>query len=261
MKFSFLPTFLVAAAAAIGSLSGCNKNNTDTQPQVGTVDVELEHVVGTTPLSLNATTYTNPTSGERFTLSTFNYYVSNIRFQKADGTEYAQPESYYLVKESDAASKHLALKDVPAGDYTSMSFVVGVDSVRNAAGAQTGALDVNNSMYWNWNQGYIFFKMEGNLLTSSTYAGKSFLMHVGGSTNPYNAVRTVKLPFTDTKLLVRADHQPEVHLQVDTLKVLNGPQPIQLSTFMGAHSPSANAVQVATNYAAGMFSVEHIHAN
>ena len=260
MKLSF-NTLLLAALAVISGLSGCNKNNDDAQPQAGTLDVELEHVVGTAPLALNATTYTNPASGEQFTLSTFNYYISNIRLRKADGTEYAQPESYYLVKESDPASKHLHLTDVPAGDYTGVSFIVGVDSTRNKAGAQTGALDVNNSMFWSWNSGYIFFKMEGNLLAASAYPAKAFLMHVGGSGKPYDAVRTVTLPFTESQLLIRADHRPELHLKVDAMHVLNGPQPIQISTFKGAHSPSAGAVQVADNYAAGMFSVEHIHAN
>ncbi|MBW3127229.1 MbnP family protein [Hymenobacter profundi] len=260
MKFS-LPTFWVAAVAILFSLAGCDDKEKDAQPAVGTLDVEMEHVVGNRALALNTTTYTNPVSNEQFTISRFNYYVSNVKLQKADGTEYAQPESYYLVQESDAESKHLHFKDIPTGDYTGISFVVGVDSARNTAGAQTGALDVNNNMFWSWNTGYIFFKMEGNLLASSSYPAKTFLMHVGGFTKPYNAVRTVKLTFPSSNLLVRADHSPELHLKADALKVLNGPQPIQLGTFMGAHMPGSNAMQVANNYAAGMFSVEHIHAN
>ncbi|UOR03795.1 hypothetical protein MUN82_12645 [Hymenobacter aerilatus] len=260
MKFS-LPTFWVAAVVTVFSLASCNDKEKEAQPTVGTLDIEMEHVVGNRALALNTTTYTNPVSNEQFTVSRFNYYVSNIRLQKADGTEYPQPESYYLVQESDTESKHLHLKDVPIGDYTGISFVVGVDSARNVAGAQTGALDVNNNMFWDWNSGYIFFKMEGNLVASSAYPAKSFLMHVGGFTKPYNAVRTVKLTFPSSNLLVGADHSPELHLRIDALKVLNGPQPIQLSTFRGAHMPGANAVQVANNYAAGMFLVDHINAN
>lgn len=260
MKF-YLSTFWVAAVATVFSLSACNNEGEDAQPAVGTLNIEMEHVVGSKALALNATTYTNPTSSEQFTLSRFNYYISNIKLRKADGTEYAQPESYYLVQESATESKKLRLEDVPAGDYTGISFVVGVDSARNVAGAQTGALDVNNSMFWSWNTGYIFFRMEGNLLASSAYPAKSFLMHVGGFTKPYNAIRTVKLTFPSSNLLVRADHHPELHLKVDALQVLNGPQPIQLSTFVGAHTPDANTMRVANNYAAGMFSVEHIHAN
>ncbi|WP_316930094.1 MbnP family protein, partial [Hymenobacter sp. IS2118] len=48
------------------------------------------------------------------------------------------------------ASQLLALKDIPVGDYQSVSFTVGVDSARNVAGAQTGALDPNNGMFWTW---------------------------------------------------------------------------------------------------------------
>jgi len=261
MKFP-LSTFWVAAVATALFLSGCDTSkDEDAQPTVGTLDIEMEHVVGSKMLTLNATTYTNPASNEQFTISKFNYYVSNVKLQKADGTEYVQPESYYLVQASDAESQHLHLKDIAVGDYTGISFVVGVDSTRNVSGAQTGALDANNNMFWTWNTGYIFFKMEGNLLASSDYPAKPFLMHVGGFAKPYNAIRTVKLTFPSSNLLVRDDHAPELHLKVDALQVLNGPQPIQLNTFMGVHGPSANAIQVAGNYAVGMFSVEHIHAN
>lgn len=76
--------------------------------------------------------------------------------------------SVFLVKESDKASQTVKLNDVPAADYVSLTYTVGVDSAKSVADVskRTGVLDPasygTDNMYWSWNSGYIFFKMEGN---------------------------------------------------------------------------------------------------
>ena len=37
---------------------------------------------------------------------------------------------------------------------------LGVDSLRNVTGVQTGALDPAMDMYWTWNTGYVMAKLE-----------------------------------------------------------------------------------------------------
>ena len=55
----------------------------------------------------------------------------------------------------------LELADIPNGEYTKVNYTIGVDAARNTEGAQDGALDLVNGMFWSWNTGYIFMKMEG----------------------------------------------------------------------------------------------------
>jgi len=38
-------------------------------------------------------------------------------------------------------------------NWKSLSFLLGVDTVRNHTGSQTGDLSPSKSMYWNWNTG------------------------------------------------------------------------------------------------------------
>lgn len=257
MKFSQLASFVTVLSLAALSLAGCKKDNTTPDSQTGEVDLEFEHTVGSVPLVLNTGTYATP-AGDQFTVSKFKYYISNIKLTRTDGTQYVQPESYYLVDGSASASQHLALKDVPVGDYKGLTFTIGVDSARNVAGAQTGALDPSNSMFWSWNSGYIFAKLEGTS-PQSTDPANALTFHIGGFKSPNNTIRTVSPAFPNT-LLVRADHSPEIHYQVDVLKMFTGPNTIRfgtLSTSMGG----ATSVLVANNYAQGMFTVEHIHAN
>ena len=269
MKRFSISTAVYAFALAALALAGCKKDNETLANQVGTVNLQFEQTVGTTPLTLDTQTYTTP-AGDQFKITTFKQYISNIKLTKTDGSTYAVPNSYYLLDAAVATAQELALKDIPVGDYKSLTFVVGVDSARNVSGAQTGALDPNNNMFWTWNSGYIYTKLEGTSPQASHAAGASeggLVFHIGGFKSPNNTIRTVTLPFpTGTNLLIRADHAPEVHLNVDVLKMFVGTTGVAgtsdirfttLSNTMGG----PNSVRVANNYAAGMFSVEHIHAN
>ena len=263
MKRFSVSTAAYAFALAALTLTGCKKDGDSPANQAGTVSLAFEQTVGTAPLALSTQTYTTP-AGDQFRVTTFKQYISNIRLTKTDGSTYAVPDSYFLVDAAVPASQELALKDIPVGDYKSLTFIVGVDSARNVAGAQTGALDPNNNMFWTWNSGYIFTKLEGTSPQAPHAAGATeggLVFHIGGFQRPNNTIRTVTLPFpTGTNLLVRTDHAPEVHLSVDVMKMFTGPTTVRFATLSNT-TGGPNSVLVANNYAAGMFAVEHIHAN
>ena len=125
-------------------------------------------------MSTNSTNkgYVNA-GGDHFTVTLFNYYISNIRLKKADGSEYVEPESYHLIRHGEGKTT-FTVSNLPEGNYTSMEFLIGVDAPRNTSGAQTGDLDVSNNMFWDWNQGYVFFKLEGNYLAKNATADAGF---------------------------------------------------------------------------------------
>ncbi len=264
MKLPQLSSFFGVLALAVLCLTGCKKDD-DTTPagQPGEFDIEFEHTVGATPLVLNTQNYATP-AGDQFTVTTFRYYISNIKLTRTDGTQYAQPESYYLVDAAVEASQHLTLKNVPTGDYSGITFTVGVDSARNVAGAQTGALDPNNGMFWTWNSGYIYTKFEGTSPQAPHAAGAAqggLVFHIGGFQKPNNTIRTVSPAFpSGVNLLIRTDHTPEIHFDVDLLKLFTGPTTVRFATLSNTMG-GPNSVLVANNYAQGMFSIEHIHAN
>jgi hypothetical protein len=244
--------FLAIAFTSLFTFS-CKEDPAAEPSLPGEVNLEFDNVVGTNALSLDGQEYTNA-NGDKFKVSKFKYYISNIIFKKADGTEYKQPESYYLIDESVEDSKLVTIKDVPAGEYTNLTFTVGVDSARNVSGAQTGALDPANGMFWTWNTGYVYVKMEG---TSPQSQNGGLVFHIGGIAKPNNTIRTVSLPMNGQKLLVQASKAPQVHLKVDVLDMFQGTNLIkfaELSTTMGG----PNSVKVADNYV-GMFKVDHIH--
>ncbi|MCC2548656.1 hypothetical protein LJY25_19565 [Hymenobacter sp. BT175] len=246
------------AVLAACSLTSCEDD--DPKTETGAVSIRMDHVVGTAPLVLGSTRYAVG-SGDSLTVSAFSYFVSNIRLRRQDGTEYAAPSSYFLVKESDAASKTLVLKDVPPGDYASMSFLLGVDSTRTVTEAPAGSLDPTSTMYWPMTREYIFLKLEG---TSRQSPSSALLFHIAGYRKPVNTLRTITLPFTGSSLPVRQGKTPQVHVKADILKALTGPNPIRFATVystMSGSNTNQNMLKIADNYAAGMFRVDHIMAN
>jgi len=256
---SRLLTYLVAVSLLV--LNGC-KRTTYVQAATSQVKFTVENTLGSQPLILNSTVATTKT-GETLTVSLFEYYLSNIKFKKADGTVYAAPDTYFLVNQAKPSSLSFAVAGVPVGDYNSVSFIVGVDAQKTGFTdplSFTGDLNPANNMYWAWNSGHIFLKLEG-MVTPAGGTAKPLTCHIGGYVAPYNAIVTAAPSLQGATLPVRADHSPEVHLQADLLRMFDGVTHVPLSTFPGAHMPRAAAVAVAHNYAAGMFRVQQVVAN
>ncbi|GAA4363107.1 hypothetical protein GCM10023185_31580 [Hymenobacter saemangeumensis] len=221
------------------------------EPSTAPLAVTVENLVGTAPLTLDTRTYSSP-AGESFTVSTFNYYLSNFKLQRADGSEYVVPESYFLVKEERPGSgrpdgKRFVLPDIPVGEYTGISFLIGVDEERNSAGAQSGALSPSNGMFWSWAQGYIFLMMEGNSPQSGDAATRLLSYHIGGVRTP-NTLREVApaLP-QGTVIRVRGGRTPALQLRTNLLRLFEGPYPVRFGTdFFAVGGPEAN--RMASNY-------------
>ncbi len=234
-------------------VSACEKKDPPApETGVSTVKVEVANKVGTANLSLNNQWYLNEHS-DSFTVSKLMYYLSNVQLVGAAGT-YTEVESYHLVSQADAASLVLDLKDVPVGDYTKITFMIGVDSLRNVSGAQTGALDPVNGMFWSWNTGYIMLKLEGNSPKSPLTDG-GLVFHAGGYKGQYAVQRTVSITLP-AAITVKKGVVNHIHLDADVLKMFKSPTLFDFATLHTIHSEGKDAKNFADNYS-GMFTVSY----
>ncbi|RCR70219.1 MbnP family protein [Larkinella punicea] len=240
-------------------------HNDPLEPEYGTVQLRFDNVVGAQELKLDSTTYING-SGEPFTVSRFTYFISNIKLKKADGSEYVVPQdsSYFLTSQSNPASRTVLLRNVPVGDYTSINFVVGVDSLRNTMdiGKRTGALDPGGAaagMYWDWNSGYIFLKLEGTSAKAPVDAtGKrNFVYHIGlfggYQTKTVNNLKTIQLALGTQPAHVIVNGKTGIQIKADVLKVFDGVKPLSIAA-LPTIMVSDSSKNVANNYAT-MFSI------
>jgi len=218
-------------------------------PAKGSLVLCFDHYVGDRVLQLDTATYTNEL-GQAFTISKFKYYIGNIAMQGADGGRVAF-EDYHLVDEEDEQSKKIDLGHLPAGEYTGITFTLGVDSIDNCSGAQSGALDPVNAMFWAWNTGYIFLKMEGHSPMSNS-PGHIFEYHIGGYRAPYNCIRHIALHFHQP-LIVGASEMKELHIKTDAAEILKTPSTLDFSK-LSSVTDFHNATTIADNYA-DMFSM------
>lgn len=216
------------------------------------IDVNITNVAGNVPLALTTGTYVNENL-DTFSVNVYRYYISNIKLFRQDGFIFTEPESYRLIMQDDTSSCKFSIPNVPLGDYIGMEFIIGVDSLRNCDGAQTGALDIVHDMFWSWSQGYIFAKMEG---TCNRSPGGVFYEHIGGFTLPYNAIVKSIPPFGSNRIQVTSEHRSKVYMKADILEWFKTPSTIDLSTSSSA-AMGKQAAEIAANYA-DMFSIVSI---
>ncbi len=181
MKFRF--TIVLFAFVVVLLNSGCGGE------KQSRVFLKINLMAGGQPLQLN-TNYTSP-EGTLIQYSMVRFYVSQISLIKDNNEELHYPDQYYL---ADSESDNLFLIDEHVmGKFKGIRFGLGVDSTRNDSSGIYAippyeypvdhALSPANFMYWSWNPGYIFMKLEGKADTSANgilnEIGETFAIHTG----------------------------------------------------------------------------------
>ncbi|MDQ3046823.1 MAG: hypothetical protein M3R27_04685 [Bacteroidota bacterium] len=233
-----------------GILFNLSISITNAQQSSGQLSIGFHHWIDSLVLNLDSAVYQNQL-GQTFTVGNFKYYLSNIHLKKADGNEYISNQSF-LINEDEETSKNILLDKIPGGEYVSISFIIGVDSAHNCLGAQSGALDPVNAMFWAWNTGYIFMKLEGKS-SSSTATGKIIEYHIGGFKSPSNAIRNVTIKF-EQPLMIEKNKTAKLKINVNAAEILRSPTDIDF-TNLPVVVDSKNATTIADNYM-DMFSIQ-----
>ncbi len=241
-------------------ISACKREKVNVSPEgdmpgsntttaKGSFDVHFNNVVKDQNLDLGNVWYTTD-DGDTYRITHFNYYISNIAFNAADGTRYNEPESYHLVKEDVASSQLISIANVPAGEYNSVSFTIGVDFYKNIDTLQVGNdLDTANGMYMGEGKGYIMAMLAGFAPRSGNGTLK---YHIGGYQGMYNTIKNVTLQF-DEPMTVNGNTM-HVHINADVAKWFDGPHQIDFSTLPIVDTIGPGATMMAENYA-HMFSI------
>jgi hypothetical protein len=235
---------LFVSAVVLGLLlTGCGKD-VSVQSETGAIKIEFSHIAGAEPFALN-TSYTNA-FGETFVVNKYKYYVSNITLTDERDAKHLVPETYFLVDESQSASKTLFV-EAPIGTYKAISFLIGVDSIRNVSGAQTGVLDPFHDMFWTWNTGYVMAKLEGTS-PQSNLPNQKIEYHTGGFKGEHSVLRIVTLPF-DQIYAVQKLAYLQLNVSADVLKWFEGVHNLTIADAPTATAPGSLASRYADNYA------------
>jgi hypothetical protein len=233
--------------ALIALAMGCARENVVIDPNWNaSVFFETQQHWGSNNQPFQLSTWlVHQSTGDSLKFNRFRFYLSNVALQKEDGTWWVEPNSYRLIDMADTASLRFEVKDVPPGIYQSIKYTLGVDSLRNVSGVQTGALDPVLGMFWTWNSGYIMLKAEGQ---SPQSPDGSFSYHLGGFAGKWNVVTTREHAVT---LMVGMPSFPTVVLAGQPDLLLHPIQGVQ--TYNALTTPGDKTTEMAKAYFSGYY--------
>lgn len=151
------------------------------------------------PLVLNDKKYVTKTN-DTVTITKMKFYLSNIVLELEDGTQYKESNSVHLVNAETLSSLRFNLKNVPDLKIKKIRFNIGIDSLNNVSEKFDGDLDPALGMYWAWNTGYIYMKLEGKS-SSCTSVKKEFQFHIGGYLPKQNALQEIELKIDENQII------------------------------------------------------------
>lgn len=158
------------------------------------------------------------TNGDTIMISQVRYYVSNVKFYNGSELVYEEDNSYYLIENTDANTREMIDFNIPAGDINRIEFAIGVDAANNdTLGAGKGDLALSDGMFWSWNTGYKFLRMDGMYYSPDSSNYQPMRVHTG--LNDYYIEKSMDLPMS---ISIEDGGEHEVHFMVKINEIMNG---------------------------------------
>jgi hypothetical protein len=238
-------------------LCSCQKElkNDDSTGKSYTVNIVFQPVVQGQPLVFNQP-YTNAL-GEDYTVTAFRFYVSALSLKNNNTGSPVAGEIKYRLADAAIGNTLSFTVSTDQNTFNGLSFQIGVDSIDNVSGVQSGDLDPAKGMFWTWNSGYIMAKLEG-ASSFSTVPDGNFTYHIGGFSGENKAIRSIALPTPEGRQIALRDNRTTtVVINADISKWFNAVHALSIADNAFVHSPGSLAGLYADNYAT-MFSIASI---
>lgn len=151
----------------------------------GTLQLKLEETVGQEDFAFDQMIYPSA-AGHTYSAITLKYYLSRIQIKNKDGALLDLADVIYRDARDDE-TKLFSFGEIPNGEYTSLEFVFGLDSVMNVDGGLENTIE-NINMEWPipGDQGYHYMKFEGKYDVYNGGEIHNFNTHLGATKGNQN---------------------------------------------------------------------------
>ncbi len=170
-------------------------------------------------------------AGETFSITRVSYLVSDFALQRNDGSwlEFSNSVAWL---DFDANRNSIWLEKIPAGEFCSVRFLVGLNTNLNHADiSQFPAghpLNPNlNGLHWSWQGGFVFLALEG-LWRNANGEMDGWAYHLARDTNATRITLAAPLQITN---------ETKVEMDFDLATLLNAPRPLSF----GKDGPSTHS--------------------
>ncbi len=241
---AFTTLFLVLALVACKKDSKIVKTTTENPSPTtqGSIVVNITAKANNKNL-IRETAFYKSTGTDSFKVSLLKYYLSNFYLTTNENSEKKINE--YILNEHFGSTISFTLNNINEGNHKKFKMLLGVDAERNTSGAQSGALDPLNGMFWDWNTGYIFFKLEGEYKTVASTSLSPVAMHIGGFEGKNNSLK--EIIFNDLDLKIKANQKTIINMELNLDEIFINPQQLDLPNIAIAVSASEAKI-IADNY-------------
>ena len=258
----YLAVALPAAFLLLGGLS-CGTDNPPPQPAItppvpgypdslaGTMQVTVSHHVDNQPLAFANQNYVNA-AGDTFRITKLKYFISNVKLTNtATGKTYLEKNSYHLLAPQENKNG-FKLNGIPVKEFDQIEFSIGVDADANSRTDQTGDLDANTDMGWDWKTGYKFLNFGGSKVSRIAARNHALTFHIGGNQN----YKTYTLHLGQS-LTFQKDKPHTLQLEANLNELFRNPNIIDFEVINNVES-GTNMSKLAENYGTGMFRIKSV---
>lgn len=205
------------------------------------IELHITHKLAGKQFTLDTVAQNN--LGNDFTITRLQYYISKISIKHDGGLVTKLPNHYVFVDAEQNVVDELGSLDIT--NVESISFSIGVDSVRNHADPSlypsTHPLALRSpAMHWGWVSGYRFVAIEG---MAGAGLSKAWGIHALGDQNYFETTVTVS-GVTGAGRIV-------IPIQAEYTEAVKN---IMVSTGLTLHGEDAEAVTLLTNFQTSVFS-------
>jgi hypothetical protein len=259
---TYIHALLALSSFLIVSCSNDDMDDADKLTGSGEISVKFDNGYNGNDLVLGTANAAN-TNGESITVTRFSYIVSNFRLVNKEGEEYTFPkdEGYFIINQEEE-SDEVSLPEIPAGEYTTLKFGIGVDQEKYLQGAEGQGnfltLAEESNMMWSWQAGYKFLNFEGTFTSQTVTEPTDFKIHMGSHGSSLDNYKEVSLSLP-MNVRVGDGVDSNIHLKIDASKILVGATTsIELTEKSVIMVDEIKSPQIAVN-TSQMFVVDHIH--
>ncbi len=238
MKKILFITLLIAI-----TFSSCDK------PTQTDLTINFTHSVDGEELTTNSMVYTN-SAGENYDVQTLKYLISDITLHTDDGNSLLLDEVHFI-DISNQSTYIFTVKDVPNNNYTSISYTMGLDTIRNMNNLYINE-SYHSAMAWPETNGggYHYMKLEGAYNNDSTF----YNTHTGGTMGgdySFNNMEDISLTVDDDL----GDVSINVNMEINNW--YNSPNQIEFSSYgMGIMMNMMMQMNIQMNGTTDVFSID-----
>jgi hypothetical protein len=163
-------TLLLITAFAL-TFSSCKKD----EPIETNLKVNFSQTVDGFLLEKDNIQYTN-VEGQNYSVKKLWYIISDITLHSDEGENVIK--DYHFIDISNPSTLSFTINDLEDGNYTSISYIMGLDSTKNISNLYVNEA-FHTTMFWPemMGGGYHYMKLEGNFTNDTTF----YNTHTGGT--------------------------------------------------------------------------------